>query len=45
MSGNEKEFEEWYSKNEEKFKAFAEWFNKNPIEVNSKHYFIRTGID
>jgi tetratricopeptide (TPR) repeat protein len=45
MSGDEKEFAEWYATNEEKFKAFANWFNKNPLEVNSKHYFLRTTVD
>lgn len=45
MSGNEKEFDDWYAKNEDKFKAFASWFNKNVIEVDSKHYFLRTAVD
>lgn len=45
MSGDEKEFADWYAKNEEKFKAFADWFNKNAIEVNSKHHFLRTTVD
>lgn len=43
--GNETEFKSWYNKNQEKFNAFAEWFQKNDIELNSKHYFLRTVID
>jgi len=41
MMGNETEFDEWYKKNEDKFKAFANWFNDNPMPLDKLNYFTR----
>lgn len=45
MMGDEKEFDEWHQKNENKFKAFAEWYNANPMIIDKLNYFMRTQYD
>lgn len=39
MKGNEDEFGEWYSKNEEKWNTFIEWFTNNPLKLDNEHKF------
>ena len=41
MKGNEKEFEDWYNKNEENFKLFITWYQNNPLRITKKDKYAR----
>lgn len=43
--GNEKEFEAWYSKNEQKFKDFGKWFNQNQLQLSPDYKLYRLQYD
>ena len=40
-SGDEKGFQKWYDKNQERFRAFAAWFNENSYAADTTKPFIR----
>lgn len=39
--GNPTEYQEWYSKNEDKFNEFVDWFNENRIDIQKKDFNSR----
>lgn len=39
--GSDKEFEEWYNKNESLFKSFVKWFTANPLKLSLEHRLYR----
>ena len=41
MKGNEDEFGEWYSENEEKWENFVKWFTDNGLKIDETNKFFR----
>lgn len=44
MQGSYHEFAEWVQNNKTLYDNFLNWFSKNPMTVNEKKPFLRTGI-
>jgi tetratricopeptide (TPR) repeat protein len=44
MQGSYPEFSEWMLKNKQAFDGFLSWFSNNPVKINEKNYFVRTGL-
>lgn len=40
MKGNESEFKEWKTRNEEKWSSFIKWFTDNAMQLDDTHKFV-----